>query len=169
MAEDSDQFSRVVTGLVRRMAPTRPALRERLAVISGEDELLLGAIAGRNAEAVAGWVATHDPARLGAMAGAAGLSACFGQEGEDLIIARLLGDREPGAFADIGAHHPIRYSNTFALYCRGWRGVNADATPGSAEAFRRLRPRDVTVEAAVSDRGGFLKIHLFETPALNTA
>jgi hypothetical protein len=37
----------------------------------------------------------------------------YSQEGEDLILAGLIGDRPRGFYVDIGAHHPHRFSNTF--------------------------------------------------------
>ncbi len=93
----------------------------------------------------------------------------YGQEGEDILLARVLDMSLPGFYVDIGAHHPIRFSNTYALYRAGWRGLNVDATPGSMEAFRALRPRDINLECAVSDSALPLRFHLFEEGALNTA
>ena len=46
------------------------------------------------------------------------------QEGEDSILARLFLNKKIGFYIDIGAHDPIRYSNTYALYQNGWNGVN---------------------------------------------
>jgi FkbM family methyltransferase len=57
----------------------------------------------------------------------------------------------PGFYVDIGALAPVHYSNTYWFYQHGWRGINVDAEPGSMSAFRSLRPRDVNLEALVSD------------------
>ena len=92
----------------------------------------------------------------------------FSQEGEDLLLRRMFPENHSGFFVDVGAHHPIRFSNTWILYLRGWRGINIDATPGSMDLFRRYRPRDVNVECAVSDRTDASCFHLFEEKALNT-
>jgi FkbM family methyltransferase len=92
----------------------------------------------------------------------------YSQEGEDMILARLFEDRASGFYVDIGAHHPIRFSNTYKFYRRGWKGLNVDATPGSMEIFRYLRPRDISVEAAVGAGGQKLKFYEFNEPALNT-
>jgi FkbM family methyltransferase len=92
----------------------------------------------------------------------------FSQEGEDLILERFLEGRENGFYVDIGAHHPFRFSNTYRLYRRGWRGLNVDANPGSMAIFRRMRPRDINVEAAVSAQERELTFHVFNDPALNT-
>jgi FkbM family methyltransferase len=93
---------------------------------------------------------------------------CYGQDGEDLILNRLLDGQPQGFYVDIGAHHPVRFSNTYLFYKRGWRGINIDAMPGSMKAFDRLRPRDINVESGVASSAGKLMYHRFNEPALNT-
>jgi FkbM family methyltransferase len=95
-------------------------------------------------------------------------TASFAQEGEDLVLKRALEGRATGFYVDVGAHHPMRFSNTFVFYEAGWRGINIDATPGSMEPFRRERPRDINVEVGIADRAGTLKYFTFEEPALCT-
>lgn len=92
----------------------------------------------------------------------------YSQEGEDLILEAYLYQRTSGFYVDVGAHHPKRYSNTYRLYLRGWRGLNIDANPGSMQIFRRIRPRDINVEAAVSSVTQELTYYIFADPALNT-
>lgn len=99
---------------------------------------------------------------------ASGGSIHYSQEGEDILLERIFADKAQGFFVDVGAHHPTRFSNTFALYKRGWRGINIDATPGSMDAFRALRPDDINLEIAVSDRMEPLVLHVFKEGALNT-
>ena len=36
----------------------------------------------------------------------------FGQEGEDIFLTRVFGNKANGFFVDVGAHHPTRFSNT---------------------------------------------------------
>jgi hypothetical protein len=74
----------------------------------------------------------------------------YSQEGEDMLLERFLEHRHSGFYVDVGAHHPRRFSNTYRLYRRGWRGLNIDANPGSMALFRHVRPRDINIEAAVS-------------------
>jgi hypothetical protein len=62
-------------------------------------------------------------------------SNCYSQEGEDLIASRLFPNQSTGFYVDIGAHHPTRFSNTYLLYTKGWRGINIDPLPGSKELF----------------------------------
>lgn len=92
----------------------------------------------------------------------------FSQEGEDLVLERLLGGQQSGFYVDVGAHHPIRFSNTYLLYRRGWTGINIDASPGSMAEFRKRRPRDINLEMAISSQPGIKGLRRFDEPALNT-
>lgn len=93
----------------------------------------------------------------------------FAQEGEDLVLARLFGEKNTGFYVDVGAHHPMRHSNTYSFYRRGWRGINIDATPGSMVPFRRFRPRDINIECLVASDPTPRPFFLLSEPALNTA
>jgi FkbM family methyltransferase len=83
------------------------------------------------------------------------------------VIDRFLGNTPSGFYVDVGAHHPERFSNTYAFYLRGWRGINIDAMPGSMTAFRRTRPRDINLETGVAEQAGELTYYMFNEPALN--
>ena len=93
---------------------------------------------------------------------------CYGQDGEDLILNRLLNGQAQGFYIDVGAHHPVRFSNTYLFYKRGWRGINIDAMPGSMKKFNKVRPRDINIECGVAGSVGKLLYHRFNEPALNT-
>lgn len=93
---------------------------------------------------------------------------CYGQDGEDLILDRLLERQAQGFYVDVGAHHPVRFSNTYLFYRRGWHGINIDAMPGSMKKFERVRPRDINIECGVAGSAGKLTYHRFNEPALNT-
>jgi FkbM family methyltransferase len=92
----------------------------------------------------------------------------YSQEGEDMLLERFLEHRHSGFYVDVGAHHPKRFSNTYRLYCRGWRGLNIDANPGSMTLFQQIRPKDINIEAAVSSTTQELTYYIFNEPALNT-
>lgn len=92
----------------------------------------------------------------------------YSQEGEDLILSRLFNEKRNGFYIDIGAHHPIRLSNTYKFYLMGWNGINIDAAPGSMVPFRQIRDRDINIEAALSDETKELQYYIFNEPALNT-
>jgi FkbM family methyltransferase len=95
-------------------------------------------------------------------------SLCYGQDGEDLILNRLLDGQTQGFYVDVGAHHPVRFSNTYLFYKRGWRGINIDAMPGSMKKFDKVRPRDINIECGVAGSLGKLMYYRFNEPALNT-
>jgi FkbM family methyltransferase len=92
----------------------------------------------------------------------------FAQEGEDLLIAKLLYGKAGGFYIDVGAHHPLRFSNTYLLYKKGWRGINIDPSPGGMSAFELQRPRDINLELAVGKKSGALTYFQFADSALNT-
>jgi FkbM family methyltransferase len=92
----------------------------------------------------------------------------YSQEGEDMVLERFLEDKQFGFYVDVGAHHPRRFSNTYRLYRRGWRGLNIDANPGSMNLFQQVRPQDINIEAAVSSAPQELTYYIFNEPALNT-
>jgi hypothetical protein len=92
----------------------------------------------------------------------------YSQEGEDRILDRLLGSAPKGFYVDVGAHHPIRFSNTFLFYRRGWRGVNIDAMPGSMRLFDKYRSRDTNIETGIGLETATIPFYVFNEPALNS-
>ena len=96
------------------------------------------------------------------------LNDSYAQEGEDIFLDCLFKSKPNGFYVDIGAHHPIRFSNTYKFYRKGWQGINIDATPGSMAPFNNLRPNDINLEIPVSDKIETLPFYIFDEPALNT-
>lgn len=92
----------------------------------------------------------------------------YSQEGEDLIIERFFENESKGFFVDIGAHHPKRFSNTFLLYKKGWRGINIDPMPGIMRLFNKVRPNDINIEVGISKTEDKLTYYIFNENALNT-
>jgi len=95
----------------------------------------------------------------------------YSQDGEDMVM-RALFEHLPkgyrGFFVDVGAHHPVRFSNTYHFYKKGWRGINIDATPGSMRPFGWVRRRDINLELGIGPTPGSLTFFCFDEPALNT-
>lgn len=91
----------------------------------------------------------------------------WSQDGEDQILRRLFESDLTGFYVDVGAHHPMRFSNTYLFYRRGWRGINIDAMPGSMAAFAKHRPRDINLEVGVGAIEGNEPYHMFHEPAFN--
>ena len=91
----------------------------------------------------------------------------YSQEGEDMILRRLFENQQTGFYVDVGAHHPMRFSNTYFFYKKGWKGINIDAMPGSMKPFNKFRPRDINIEKPVSEKKQILTYYAFNEPALN--
>ena len=94
--------------------------------------------------------------------------ASYSQEGEDLIIQKIVNFKKKGCYVDIGAHHPFRYSNTFLLYKNGWRGINIDADIKAIKLFKKARPKDINVAKVISNKNTILNLYVFNDTALNT-
>lgn len=92
----------------------------------------------------------------------------YAPDGEDLMLRNIFRKTPRGFYVDVGAHHPVRFSNTNLLFERGWRGINLDALPGSMEAFEKDRPKDINLEVAISKEPQTLTYHSFGEPAFNT-
>ena len=54
----------------------------------------------------------------------------YSQGEEEKYILEACADIEHGQFLDIGAWHPVTFSNTRALFELGWRGVLVEPSPG---------------------------------------
>jgi FkbM family methyltransferase len=84
-----------------------------------------------------------------------------------MVLNRIFENKKAGFYVDVGAHHPMRFSNTYFFYRRGWRGINIDAMPGSMGVFNEDRPSDINLEIPVSDKDEVLTYYIFNEPALN--
>ena len=92
----------------------------------------------------------------------------WSQEGEDFVLFKLFDGKDNGFYIDVGAHHPLRFSNTYKFYKLGWRGINIDAMPDSMDQFKNIRPRDINIEKPISDRKQILTYYAFNEPAYNS-
>jgi FkbM family methyltransferase len=91
----------------------------------------------------------------------------YGQFGEDALIQKLFKKREKGTYVDVGAFHPTLYSNTYALYKKGWQGLVIDPNDKIGPLFRAFRPRDKFIQMGIGEP--FTKIYReYEDPAYNT-
>ncbi|MEA3137648.1 MAG: hypothetical protein QOC71_1929 [Thermoplasmata archaeon] len=77
----------------------------------------------------------------------------YSQNGEDLVLANLLGPADGRIYIDLGCGHPVLGSDTYVLYRNGWRGLVVDGDPKHAKPFRRARPRDTFVPAILTADG----------------
>ena len=94
-------------------------------------------------------------------------SISWSQGGEDLALLHAIRGKSDGLFIDVGAHHPSRFSVTRHLYQMGWSGVNVDANQELINAFKKARPRDVNLCAAVGLQPKYT-FTIFEEAAIST-
>ena len=78
----------------------------------------------------------------------------YAMDGEDIAISIFNKKKDKGFYVDIGAHHPIQRNNTHLLFKKGWEGINIDVNQFSIELFNFLRPNDLNLQIAVSDKEG---------------
>ena len=99
---------------------------------------------------------------------APGSNVSYAQAGEDLVLDFLADYAPAGFYVDVGCNHPIRQSNTYRFYRKGWSGIAIDANPAFAQGFARHRPRDRFIRACVSDTEGQVPFHVFASDSLSS-
>ena len=92
----------------------------------------------------------------------------YSQEGEDLVLRELVKHIKNGFYVDIGAYHPMKYSNTYYFYKRGWRGINIEPMPNSKKIFDAIRPYDINLELGISSSVGQMTYYIFDKHTVNT-
>lgn len=92
----------------------------------------------------------------------------FSQECEDLLLLNLIGKSKSGFYVDVGGFDPIRFSNTYLFYKRGWNGIIIEPNPDAESRFRRIRKRDIFVPEGIALNASELDFYRFKEPALNT-
>ena len=84
------------------------------------------------------------------------------------MLWRALQHVKRGYYLDIGAAWPDFDSVTKAFYERGWSGVNVEPNPRLHKLFKKARPRDITLQMAVSDQEGSLQMNFIGETGLST-
>jgi FkbM family methyltransferase len=94
----------------------------------------------------------------------------YSQEGEDIILKDLFYSKglHKGFYVDVGAHHPIRFSNTHLLYKKGWSGLNFEPNISSKTAFKFFRKRDKTIHIGIGLTEEEKDFYVFDEPAINS-
>jgi FkbM family methyltransferase len=87
---------------------------------------------------------------------------------EDVILHRLFSNVQVGFYVDVGAGHPCFENDTFALYQRGWLGINIEPNRRFHAALLQERPRDTNLAVAVSDRPGEITYYEVGRTGLST-
>jgi FkbM family methyltransferase len=96
----------------------------------------------------------------------------YGQFGEDVIIDYFFQWKqiETPTYLDIGAFHPVEFSNTYRFYQKGSRGVLVEPTLECCDALRTERSGDIVLNCAIrtQDMPAEVDFYVLEGGALNT-
>lgn len=92
----------------------------------------------------------------------------YSQDGEEVFLKYFFMGKKKGVYVDVGAHHPIRFSNTYWAYQMGWTGINIEPNYENYLKFKYFRPFDINLNCGISDKNGKMKYYMFEESALNT-
>lgn len=69
--------------------------------------------------------------------------------GDDIQLNKLIKNAKPGVYVDIGCWHPVKSSNTYYFYLRGWKGICIDPNPELKSLYDRFRPKDNFINCAI--------------------
>ena len=84
----------------------------------------------------------------------------YSQFGEDKILNELIPKNfTNGFYVDVGCFHPKKYSNTYMLFKRGWKGINIDMEKDKIATFNLARPNDYNFLGAISNKIEKVKIY----------
>ena len=86
----------------------------------------------------------------------------FSQFGEDLFIADFFSNQRVGKYVDLGAFHPMRLSNTYLLFKKGWSGTNIDLNPIAIDLFNLARKHDDNICCLMAGKNNLLKNVYFD-------
>ena len=78
----------------------------------------------------------------------------YAQNGEDVVLRRVLGAKPTGFYIDVGACWPDNGSVTKAFYDAGWSGINIEPHPRTFAAIKGQRSRDINLQIALSSKEG---------------
>ena len=80
--------------------------------------------------------------------------------GEDVFVEKFFKKKSKGIYVDVGCFHPKKFSNTYFLYKLGWKGINIDMEEDKVSLFNLVRPKDINICAAISDKEENVKVNI---------
>ena len=85
------------------------------------------------------------------------------QYGEEALLRSTINDFGSKTYLEIGAHQPIKCSNSWKLYRKGWRGLCVDPQENFNINWRIFRPRDIFLPVAITpEESDFVRFFDFE-------
>lgn len=89
----------------------------------------------------------------------------------DLFLKNYFKNKKKGLYIDVGCYHPIRLSNTFFLFKKGWKGINIDISKESIDLFKIARKYDINLNIGIGSKNkiihGYFYKNLFFSNTLN--
>jgi FkbM family methyltransferase len=93
----------------------------------------------------------------------------YSRSGEDLLLDEIFEFKATGFYVDIGAFHPVKYSNTFKFYLKGWRGINIEPNKDLIKKFETVRGEDTNLNIGISNTPGIKQYYKNNAdPSMNT-
>ncbi len=96
------------------------------------------------------------------------LRVSYSQFGEDISAQNALRNVSRGFYVDVGAHHPLRLSNTALMHIKGWDGINVEPRLEAIELFEEYRPRALNLRAAIHNELDVVTLHKFRGGRIDT-
>jgi len=84
----------------------------------------------------------------------------FSKSGDDIQLMKLLNQRSPGTYVDVGCWHPTLASNTYYFSVRGWQGICIDPNPDLQAEYAKARPTDTFVRCGIGATEADLKYYV---------
>lgn len=95
----------------------------------------------------------------------------YSQNNEQDYILEYFKENNSGKYLEIGSFHPTKFSNTRALYEKGWEGILVEPSPNCMKRLEEAyinEPRITLVQAAITDYDGVITFHNTEGDAIGT-
>lgn len=92
----------------------------------------------------------------------------FSKSGDDIQLMKLINNKVPGTYVDIGSWHPVKSSNTYYFYVRNWKGICIDPNPELKQLYKKIRPKDNFVNAGIGVPNTSLNYYMLEESSMNT-
>lgn len=92
----------------------------------------------------------------------------YSQNGEDIIIDKILNKQGKGTYIDIGANDPYRFNNTYRFYKKGWGGVNIEPDEYNYSVLLEKRPNDINLNIGIGLKEGIHTFYEFFPDTLST-
>lgn len=92
----------------------------------------------------------------------------FSKSGDDIQLMKLINNNTPGVYVDIGCWHPVKASNSYYFYVRGWKGICIDPNPELKVLYDKFREKDNFINAGIGESGTSLDYFMLEESSMNT-